>query len=148
MTFTYSGDPTTSTRNKVRFLINDTLAATQLFSDEELDYLIGEWGTNVYEISRAACETLISRFVRLADTTSKSVGDISVSESYTAKAQQYKELADSFLARGMRKAPPRPFANAQALVSTNDRIVDDYNTDAYLGIHDNPNNVYDRRIVE
>jgi hypothetical protein len=48
----------------------------------------------------------------------------------------------------MRKAPPRPFANAQALKSTNDRIVDDYNTDAYTGIHDNPNNVYDHRIVE
>ena len=148
MTFTYSGDPTTSTRNKVRFLINDTDSTDVLFTDEELDYLILEWGTNVYEICRAACETLISRFNRLSDTTSKSVGDISVSESYTAKAQQYKDLANSFLLRNMRKAPPRPFANAQALKSTNDRIVDDYNTDAYTGIHDNPNNVYDRRIVE
>ena len=148
MTFTYSGDPSTSTRNKVRFLINDTDSTDALFSDEELDYLITEWGGNVYEISRAACETLVSRFVRLSDSTSKSVGDISVSESYTAKAQQYKELANSFLARGMRKTPPRPFANAQALKSTNDRIVDDYNTDAYTGIHDNPNNVYDHRIVE
>jgi hypothetical protein len=148
MTFTYSGDPTTSTRNKVRFLINDVDSGDVLFTDEELDYLITEWGGNVYEISRAACETLVSRFVRLSDSTSKSVGDISVSESYTAKAQQYKELANSFLARGMRKTPPRPFANAQALKSTNDRIVDDYNTDAYTGIHDNPNNVYDHRIVE
>jgi hypothetical protein len=148
MTFTYSGDPTTSTRNKVRFLINDTDSTDALFTDEELDYLIGEWGTNVYEICRAACETLVSRFVRLSDSTSKSVGDISVSESYTAKAQQYKDLAASFLLRNMRKAPPRPFANAQALKSTNDRIVDDYNTDAYTGIHDNPNNVYDHRIVE
>ena len=148
MTFTYSGDPTTSLRNRVRFLINDTDTNDALFSDEELDYLITEWGTNVYEICRAACETLVSRFVRLSDSTSKSVGDISVSESYTAKAQQYKDLANSFLLRNMRKAPPRPFANAQALKSTNDRIVDDYNTDAYTGIHDNPNNVYDHRIVE
>ena len=57
MTFTYSGDPTTSTRNKVRFLINDTDSTDVLFTDEELDYLITEWGTNVYEICRAACET-------------------------------------------------------------------------------------------
>jgi len=148
MTFTYSGDPTTSTRNKVRFLINDVDSGDVLFTDEELDYLITEWGGNVYEISRAACETLVSRFVRLSDSTSKSVGDISVSESYTAKAQQYKELANSFLARGMRKTPPRPFANAQALKSTNDRIVDDFNTDFYAGIHDNPNNVSDKRIEE
>lgn len=146
MTFTYSGDPSTSTRNKVRFLINDTDATDVLFTDEELDYLIGEWGTNVYEISRACCETLVSRFSRLSDSTSKSVGDISVSEAYTAKSQQYKQLAESFLARKMRKAPPRPFANADALKSTNDRTVDDYHTDIYAGIHDNPNNVSDKRI--
>jgi hypothetical protein len=42
MTFTYSGDPTTSTRNKVRFLLNDTSSTDVLFSDEELDYLITE----------------------------------------------------------------------------------------------------------
>ena len=148
MTFTYSGDPSTSTRNYVRFLLNDTDSTDVLFSDEELNYVITEWGGDAYNAARECAEILIARFSRLADSSSKSVGDISVSESYTAKAQQYKELADSFLARGMRKAPPRPFANAQALKSTNDRIVDDYNTDAYAGIHDNPNNVYDHRIVE
>jgi hypothetical protein len=148
VTFTYSGDPSTSTRNAVRFLINDTDSTDALFSDEELNYLITEWGTNVYEISRACCETLVSRFNRLADSTSKSVGDISVSESYTAKAGQYQDLANSFLARKMRKSPPTFKVNADAMKSTNDRTVDDYNTDFYLGIQDNPNNVYDHRIVE
>jgi hypothetical protein len=147
MAFTYSTDPSTSTRNEVRFLINDVDSTDVLFSDAELDYLIAEW-VDVYETCRAACETLASRFNRLADSTSKSVGDISVSESYSAKSQQYQDLADNFLKRRMRKTPPRPFANAESLKSTNDRIVDDYNTDAYTGIHDNPNNVYDRRIVE
>ena len=147
MAFTYSTDPSTSTRNEVRFLINDVNSADALFSDAELDYLIAEW-VDVYEICRAACETLASRFNRLADSTSKSVGDISVSESYSAKSKQYTDLAENFLKRRMRKTPPRPFANAQSLKSTNDRLVEDYNTDAYAGIHDNPNNVYDRRIVE
>jgi len=110
MTFTYSGDPSTSTRNYVRFLIHDTDSTDALFSDEELNYVITEWGSDAYSAAR--------------------------------------ELAESLLRRQMRKSPPRPFANAQALKSTNDRIVDDYNTDAYTGIHDNPNNVYDRRIVE
>ena len=147
MAFTYSTDPSTSTRNEVRFLINDVDSTDVLFSDAELDYLITEW-VDVYEICRAACETLASRFNRLADSTSKSVGDISVSESYSAKSKQYQDLADNFLKRRMRKTPPRPFANAESLKSTNDRLVEDYNTDAYAGIHDNPNNVYDRRIVE
>jgi hypothetical protein len=49
MTFTYSGDPSTSTRNYVRFLINDTNSTDALFSDEEIAYLITEWSTNAYE---------------------------------------------------------------------------------------------------
>jgi hypothetical protein len=148
MTFTYSGDPSTSTRNYVRFLIHDTDSTDALFSDEELNYVISEWGNDPYKSARECAEILIARFSRLADSSSKSVGDISVSESYSSKIAHYKELANSLLSREMRKSPPRPFANAQSLKSTNDRIVDDYNTDAYTGIHDNPNNVYDHRIVE
>lgn len=147
MAFTYSGDPTTSTRNAVRFLLNDTNSADVLFSDAELDYLIAEW-VNVYEICRAACETLVSRFSRLADSTSKSVGDISVSESYTAKSKQYQDLANSFLQRRMRKTPPTVWANADSLKSTNDRTVADYNTDFFTGQHDNPNGFLDKRIIE
>ena len=141
MTFTYSNDPSTSTRNKVRFLINDVDSADPLFNDAELDYLIAEW-TDVYETCRAACETLVARFSRLADSTSKSVGDISVSESYTAKSKQYQDLAHNFLQRRMRKTPPTMWANADSLLSTNDRMVDDYNTDFFAGIHDNPNSNY------
>jgi hypothetical protein len=148
MTFTYSGDPSTSIRNYVRFLIHDTDSTDALFSDEELNYVISEWNNDAYKAARECAEILIARFSRLADSSSKSVGDISVSESYSSKIAHYKELANSLLTREMRKSPPRPFANAQALKSTNDRIIDDYNTDAYTGIHDNPNNVYDHRIVE
>jgi len=141
MTFTYSNDPSTSTRNKVRFLINDVDSNDPLFNDAELDYLIAEW-SDVYETCRAACETLVARFSRLADSTSKSVGDISVSESYTAKSKQYQDLATNFLQRRMRKTPPTMWANADSLLSTNDRMVDDYNTDFFAGIHDNPNSNY------
>lgn len=148
MTFTYSGDPSTSTRNYVRFLIHDTDSTDALFSDEELNYVISEWGGDAYNSARECAEILIARFSRLADSSSKSVGDISVSESYSSKVTHYKELAESLLRRQMRKSPPKPFANAQALKSTNDRIVDDFNTDFYVGITDNPNNVQDKRVME
>lgn len=148
MTFTYSGDPSTSTRNYVRFLLNDTDSTDALFSDEELNYVISEWGGDAYNSARECAEILIARFSRLADSSSKSVGDISVSESYSSKVTHYKELAESLLRRQMRKSPPKPFANAQALKSTNDRIVDDFNTDFYVGITDNPNNVQDKRVME
>jgi len=148
MTFNYSGDPSTSTRNYVRFLISDTDSTDALFSDEELNYVISEWSGDAYNAARECAEILIARFSRLADSSSKSVGDISVSESYSSKITHYKELAESLIRRQMRKSPPRPFVNAQALKSTNDRIVDDFNTDFYSGIHDNPNNIQDKRIVE
>lgn len=148
MTFTYSGDPSTSTRNYVRFLINDTDSTDALFSDEELNYVISEWNNDAYKAARECAEILIARFSRQADSTSKSVGDISVSESFSNKITHYKELAESLLRREMRKNPPTVFANTQSLKSTNDRIIDDYNTDFYAGIHDNPNSNYDQRVPE
>jgi hypothetical protein len=148
MTFTYSGDPSTSTRNYVRFLLSDTVSADALFSDEELNYVISEANDDAFEAARECAETLIARFAREADSTSKSVGDISVSESYSSKIQHYKELAHSLLMRRMRKNPPRMVANSESLKSTNDRIIDDYHTDFFAGIHDNPNSNYEQRVPE
>ena len=148
MTFTYSGDPSTSTRNYVRFLLNDTDSTDALFSDEEINYVITEWSDDAYEAARELAEILIARFARLADSSSKSVGDISVSESYSSKITHYKELADSLYKRKLRKSPPRPWANADALKSTDDKITTDYNTDFVVGQMDNPNSFYESRIVE
>lgn len=148
MTWSYSGDPSTSTRNNVRFLISDTNSADQLFSDEELNHVISELDGDAYNAARECAEVLIARFSREADSTSKSVGDISVSESYSGKIAHYKELAQSLLMRRLRKSPPRMVANAESLKSTNDRIIDDYNTDFFAGIHDNPNSNYEQRVPE
>jgi hypothetical protein len=148
MTFTYSGDPSTTLRNKVRFLLNDTLVTDPLFTDEELDYLITEWGTDVYEICRAGAEVLASKFTRLADSSHKTVGDLSISLNYGKKAAEYRELAASFLNRRMRKSPPSPWASADNLNNSVDRLVDNYNTEFWVGQFDNPNNILDKRIVE
>ena len=148
MTFTYSGDPSTSTRNYVRFLISDTDSTDALFSDEELNYVITEWNGDAYEAARECAEILIARFAREADSLSKSVGDISVSESYSQKITHYKELANNILARKLRKSPPRPWADSETLKSTDDRNISDYNTDFHVGIHDNPNSNYEQRVPE
>lgn len=148
MTFTYSGDPSTSTRNYVRFLLSDTDSTDALFSDEELNYVISEWNNDAYDAARECAEILIARFAREADSVSKSVGDISVSESFAQKIQHYKELAHNIMMRKMRKSPPRPWANADYLKSTDDRDISDYNTDFHVGIHDNPNSNYEQRVPE
>lgn len=148
MTFTYSGDPSTSTRNYVRFLLNDTDSTDALFSDEEINYVVSEWSGDAYESARELAEILIARFARLADSTSKSVGDISVSESYSSKVAHYQALANSLLIRKMRKSPPRPWASADAMKSTDDRTTTDFSTDFVLGQMDNPNSYYETRVVD
>ena len=148
MTFTYSGDPSTSARNYVRFLLNDTDSTDALFSDEEISYVLTEWSNDSYEAARELAEILIARFSRLADSSSKSVGDISVSESYAAKGKEYQDLANSFLARKLRKAPPTVFAKTDALKSTDDKTTTDFATDFVVGSMDNPNSYYETRIVE
>lgn len=148
MTFTYSGDPTTSARNHVRFLLQDVDSTDPLFSDEEITFVLTSWADDVYEAARELAETAVAIYARLAESTSKSVGDISVSETNADKVTHYIKLAETLARRKMRKQAPRPWASASNLTSTARRTDDTHNTDFYEGIHDNPNNYLDRRIVE
>lgn len=136
MTWTYSQDPKTSPRNAMRFMLNDVTSTDPLFSDEELDYLLYEW-VDVYEACRAGAETLAAKFERLAETTSKSVGDIKVTESYRLKSKSYRELAGSFIARRMRKSPPSPWASPNSLKATGDRVNPVFSGDFHIGQNDN-----------
>lgn len=148
MTFTWSGDPATSPRNHVRFLLHDIHSADPLFTDEDIDFVLLEWDNDVYESARELAETAVAIFARNAESTSKSVGDISVSETNADKVTHYIKLAETLARRKMRKQAPRPWASASNLTSTSKRNDTSHNTDFYEGIHDNPNNYLDRRIVE
>lgn len=115
MTFTYTGDPSVSDRDKVRFLIGDTISAEAHFQDEEIAWLITQWG-DVYTAARAGAEVLSGRFAAKANT-SRSVGDLSVSESFTAQADQFRALADRIAQMAQRQAPATPIANTGSLTA-------------------------------
>lgn len=87
MSWTYSGDPTTTTRDELRYLIQDTDTDHQQFSNEELAYLLTEHSDDPNVAAVHACETLIAKYARLAD---KSVGDLSI--SYSQIGKQYESL--------------------------------------------------------
>ena len=148
MTFTYSGDPASSVRNYVRFMLHDVDSTDPLFSDEEINAVLDEWNNDEYETARELAEILIARFARIADNYSKSVGDISLAEAYGDKVQHYKDLAHSIMMRKMRKQVPSIWASSDALISTNKRNVTDYHTDFNVGINDNPSNQQDSRRLE
>ena len=135
MTFTYVG-PATSDRDKVRFLIQDTDSNSPHMTDEEINWLITEWA-DVYDAAANAADILAGSYAHKADY-SKSVGDLSLNETFSTQSQRFSALATSLRLNRMRRFVPSWVANADALKSTADRNVSTYNTDAHLGQMDNP----------
>ncbi len=94
MSWSYSGDPSSSDKDAVRFLIGDTDTNNQLLQDEEINYLLTTQGS-VYAAAAEAAMSIAAKFARLADQT---VGDLRI--SYSQRAEAYKALADSLSRRG------------------------------------------------
>lgn len=67
MTWTYSGDPSNSNRDAVRFLIGDTDGDDHQLADEELDWLLSENNDRIYGTAIHACESLASKYARQMD---------------------------------------------------------------------------------
>lgn len=84
--WTYSGDPNTSPKDAVRFLIGDTNCKDQLLLDGEINWLLGQYNNSPVNAAIRACETIILKFSRLADET---VGKVSI--SFSQKAKGYRD---------------------------------------------------------
>ncbi|NBO55357.1 MAG: hypothetical protein EBU84_12380 [Actinobacteria bacterium] len=93
MAWSYSGDPTTSTRDAVRFLIGDTDTNDQLISNEEINYFVTEFG-NARRSASEAARAVAAKFARLMN---RSIGGLSA--DFSAKYRQYLELADNLLSK-------------------------------------------------
>ncbi len=91
MSWTYSGNPASSQRDELRFTISDTNQAEPIMQDEELDYLITEYGSNrnmlMYQaFTRAA--TLFARDIK------RSLGP--QSEDPTERLKFFRDQANYF----------------------------------------------------
>jgi hypothetical protein len=89
--FTYSGNPERSSRDKVRFYLQDTDPADPLLTDFEIDHLLTKWmptwGSEVY-IAAVGAEIIAGRFAREVSTSADGV-NIGVE----ALQQKYNDLA-------------------------------------------------------
>jgi hypothetical protein len=119
MTWSYSGDPASSDRDAIRFLIGDTDTDDQLLSNEEIDYCITQGGPSVYQAAHDCAYAIASKFSRMA--TSKSVGDMSL--SYSDRAQAYFTLANELLELGARREPPTPWISPENIEHASDKTV-------------------------
>lgn len=122
MAWSYSGDPASSSKDKVRFLIGDTISADELLQDEEINAVIADQ-PNTTLAAAISAEAIAAKFSREATRT---VGKTSISASEKAKA--YLELARKLrLQSKTEKAfKARPYAGG---ISENDKKIDEQDTD-------------------
>lgn len=88
--WTYSGNPSLSERDAVRFHIQDTDSANPLYYDGEIDYLLTKFPNPLYAAAQAA-RSLAAKFA--GQVTSKRVGDLAL--TYAEKVKNYLALADA-----------------------------------------------------
>ncbi|ASR83908.1 hypothetical protein SEA_SHROOMS_27 [Arthrobacter phage Shrooms] len=97
MTWTYSGNPGASPRDRVRFLIGDRAQTPQSITDEELQYLLDETATPE-DAAILAAEQMADSFAGLS-VTSKRVGDLSLSMDYGRTGARFAATAKRLRSR-------------------------------------------------
>jgi hypothetical protein len=135
VTFTYV-NPSSGDRDKVRFLIQDTVSTDALLTDEEIAYLLSAWNNNVYDAAIAGAEVIAGNYAHKTNY-SRSVGDLSISEQYGASAQEFRALAETLRKQKHLLYPPTVKFNSQAIVATADKLVQTYKSDFSTGMMDN-----------
>ena len=118
MSWSYSGDPLSSSLDSVRFEIGDTDVAYPLFQDEEILAILSKESNDLAAAARC-CEILARKFARDVDNAS---GPIKV-----AASQRYRQFTAQ--ARDLRRravALNTPYAGG---ISKSELTADAVNTD-------------------
>lgn len=123
MAWSYSGDPTSSAKDAVRFLIGDTDTNDQQLQDEEILFLLAQTSNDIYSAAILACRSIASIYSRQAD---QRIGDYSISASqkaaaYLALAKQLEQSQTKALIKRVK-----PYAGG---ISVSDKREDEENPD-------------------
>ncbi len=98
MTWTYSGDPSESGLDAVRYRIQDTDEDRPLLEDEEIEYELIEANNDVLQAALSCAEALIARGSHMV--TKKISGEITI--NYSDLTGQYERLVESLRAKIQR----------------------------------------------
>lgn len=133
MSWSYSGNPSATVLDEVRFLIGDTDTSDQQLSDEEINYSLTETTQEPIGAAIISAQALKSKFSRKAD---KTVGDLRI--SFSQLVDHYSELVESLRIRAaLNSATPYAggisIADKKLVVDDTDRVVPAFK----VGIHDN-----------
>lgn len=87
--------------SEVRFLLGDTVPAAPFsLSDAEIQYLLDKPNANTHTAASDAAYQMGTRYIKQSATTSKTVGNLSLSVNYGELGKQYYALATSLRAGG------------------------------------------------
>lgn len=89
MSCSYSGDPSTSDTDAVRFLIQDTDCTKNIFEDEEIAWTLTE-EANIYMAAACLLDNAINNST--GTVQSKKVGDLSLTFGLSETRQRIKDL--------------------------------------------------------
>jgi len=99
--WSYSGDPSSSTKDQVRFLIGDIDPKNPLLTDAEINFTIVDEGSP-NEAAISCVQAIIARVARDLTESTKD-GDKQKTKNLSDKLQNYKDLAVQLrLKRGRR----------------------------------------------
>ena len=93
-------------------------------------------GRSPYSAAVAAVVSLIATAAR-SEEESKSVGDLSLSRKAGARLQQWEALKRHLEAERFRRTPAAPVVNPNAILPTDEGIVEGEGTDYVVGQMDN-----------
>ena len=97
---TYTGDPSSSANDRVRFEVGDTDCTNAQLSDEEIKVLVDEGGSTLVAAAKAA-DTLAAKYAGRVD---ESIGG--TSKSWSQRFEHYRALADRLRRRAGQAASP------------------------------------------
>ena len=117
MSFTYNGNPAND-RDAVRLMIGDTVSATALLTDEEIDYVLGV-EVDTYSTAAALCRSLAARFARDISTSADGV-----SVQRNQRHEQFKAMAEQFEAKAGAKVGQSVAPYSRLLDATSDAPTD------------------------
>lgn len=101
MTWSYSGDPSSTLLDQTRFLCGDTNSDDQQLSNEEINYLLTQWEDDPYIAAAEGCIAIAGKYAMKADS-SRSVGDVSLSTQYAATVKTLYERSSQLRQQGDR----------------------------------------------
>jgi hypothetical protein len=125
--WSYTGNPDSSTRDKVRFLVGDIDSSDKLTSNEEIDSALAERGST-YGAASMVCRAIAARFARLV-TKSVNEGGSTRTNNLSDLYKHYLELTAEFARSAASQAGTGVYAGGisisdkQSAEDDTDRVV-------------------------